>query len=295
MSTPKARRFDLSPDNFIAGIAGQMTADELGLYWLICLLIYSNGGPVEYDEARFSAMLRNTHWRTIRKASEQLQKLGKIDVRDGHVMAKGCSEPIQEAVNRVARAIENGGKGGRPPSKNNEIEKPDGFDAEKLARVAPSPSPPPPSEDKSSLRSDLGASQAKAASKRERKALSALPDDCPTQEDRDAALAFWRDHGREDLCARLSDEVEAFRAHHAARGNRMADWSAAWRTWRGNAMKFNKVPTNGARYPTHNGKGGNHAAHLEALADLARQDDGRSQSVSRPGELALADHSDGWT
>lgn len=295
MGAPKARRFDLSPDNFIAGIAGQMTADELGLYWLICLLIYSNGGPVEYDEARFSLMLRNTHWRTIRKASEQLQKLGKITVRDGHVMAKGCSEPLQEAVNRVSRAIENGGKGGRPRREFNDLEKPDGFGGEKLARVAPSSPPSPPPEDKSSLRSDLDTSQAKVPTKRERRVLTALPDVCPTQADRDAAIAFWRDHGREDLCARLAVEAEAFRDHHAGQGTRMADWSAAWRTWRGNAMRFNKRPNNGARHPTHNGKGGNHAAHLEALADLAREDDGRSQSVSRPGELALADHSDGWS
>jgi len=69
-----------------------------------------------------------------------------------------------------------------------------------------------------------------------------LPDDCPNQTDRDAAVEYWRDRGREDLCARLGDEVDAFRKHNRGKGDGMADWSAAWRTWRGNALKFNRAP-----------------------------------------------------
>lgn len=93
---------------------------------------------------------------------------------------------------------------------------------------------------------DLGpikASQAKPPQpKRERKVQTSLPDDCPTEADRNAAAQFWRDRGRGDLCARLGDEVEAFRAHHAAHGSRMADWGAAWRTWYGNAVRFQQKP-----------------------------------------------------
>lgn len=104
----------------------------------------------------------------------------------------------------------------------------------------PTTSSPSSSAEESSLRSDIGASAGKP--KRERKVLSSLPDDCPNQTDRDAAVEYWRDRGREDLCARLGDEVEAFRNHHRGKGDRMADWSAAWRTWRGNALKFNRAP-----------------------------------------------------
>ena len=162
--THKPRRFDLAPDNFIAGIAGQLTAPELGLYWLICLLIYSHGGPVDYDEKRFGKLLSGTHWRVIQNASKRLQELGKIVVNDGQVMAKGCARPLQEASMRVARALENGSKGGRPPNQNNNISEPDGLQDEKLARVAPSPSPPPSSpEDTSSLRSDNSANAVPAS------------------------------------------------------------------------------------------------------------------------------------
>jgi uncharacterized protein YdaU (DUF1376 family) len=48
MSGPKIRRVDFSPDEYIAGVNG-MRAEEQGVYWMICALIYSRGEPVEND------------------------------------------------------------------------------------------------------------------------------------------------------------------------------------------------------------------------------------------------------
>lgn len=50
----------------------------------------------------------------------------------------------------------------------------------------------------------------------------------------------------------------AFCDHHRSRGNSMADWAAAWRTWVRNEVKFNRGrPTNEAnRNGTAAGKGG---------------------------------------
>ena len=138
--TNKPRRVDLSPDNFIAGIAGQMNATELGVYWMVCLLIYSHGGPAVCDEDRLCKLLPGTHWRTVRTALERLHEMGKITSRDGHTMAKGCSGPLEEASKRIARAHDNGSKGGRPNRNINALEKPDGLQTEKL----PAPSLPPP-------------------------------------------------------------------------------------------------------------------------------------------------------
>jgi len=39
--------------------------------------------------------------------------------------------------------------------------------------------------------------------------------------------------------ARLEREVQRFRDHHISKGSLMADWSAAWRTWVGNYLKWN--------------------------------------------------------
>ena len=142
--THKPRRFDLSPDNFIAGVAGQLSAEELGVYWLICLLIYSHCGEIEYDEQRLVKLLPGTHWRNIRAASQRLQQLGKIEVSDGHVMAKGCEAPLQEAITRVSNAVQHGRTGGRPIRESKDLSEADGLNSEKLARDAPSPSPSPP-------------------------------------------------------------------------------------------------------------------------------------------------------
>jgi hypothetical protein len=37
-------------------------------------------------------------------------------------------------------------------------------------------------------------------------------------------------------------ETENFRDHHRAKGSAMKDWTAAWRTWMRNAVKFGRVP-----------------------------------------------------
>ena len=42
----------------------------------------------------------------------------------------------------------------------------------------------------------------------------------------------------EELGVSVAAELERFRDHHAARGNSMIDWQAAWRTWVRNARDF---------------------------------------------------------
>ena len=38
----------------------------------------------------------------------------------------------------------------------------------------------------------------------------------------------------------IANQVEAFRDYHRGKGNKMADWSAAWRTWWNNG--YHKIP-----------------------------------------------------
>jgi len=44
----------------------------------------------------------------------------------------------------------------------------------------------------------------------------------------------------------VSDELERFKDFHRGKGNVMADWQAAWRTWVGNAVKFAKGSNHGS-------------------------------------------------
>lgn len=66
-----------------------------------------------------------------------------------------------------------------------------------------------------------------------------LPDDfCLTEKLQSNAETFWQGKGRNDLDA--AEQFEEFRNHHTAHGKKMASWDAAWKTWYGNAVKFNK-------------------------------------------------------
>lgn len=72
-----------------------------------------------------------------------------------------------------------------------------------------------------------------------------LPDDATlTPELAAAAIAYWQPLQRFDLDP--DDEFGKFAAYHRSRGNTMLDWSAAWKTWYCNAVKYNHP----ARTPT---------------------------------------------
>lgn len=57
----------------------------------------------------------------------------------------------------------------------------------------------------------------------------ALPDDFAPN--LDAAVAYWRKRGREDLVPLADEEATTFRAHYRKTGKEWKDWDAAWRSW----------------------------------------------------------------
>ncbi|MBF0335302.1 MAG: DUF1376 domain-containing protein [Alphaproteobacteria bacterium] len=130
----KPRRIDFSPDELIAGITGKLDPLEFGVFWMICTLIYSNGGPIANDEAWISRIFRKTNPRTIRAAIDRLIEAGKIErTGTGELMVKRCRTELESALKRMRNAAENGAKGGRPQSKNNDLGKPTGCSDQKLS------------------------------------------------------------------------------------------------------------------------------------------------------------------
>lgn len=67
-----------------------------------------------------------------------------------------------------------------------------------------------------------------------------MPPDCPSNDDRQNAFAYWKEKRRSDLIGNIETIVEQFRAHHEARGTKMVNWSAAWRTWYVNQVQFSR-------------------------------------------------------
>jgi hypothetical protein len=62
-----------------------------------------------------------------------------------------------------------------------------------------------------------------------------LPEDW-VPSDRNLADAESRNFTRQEIDA----NAEQFRNHHISKGSRFRDWDAAWRTWLGNARKFER-------------------------------------------------------
>ena len=88
----------------------------------------------------------------------------------------------------------------------------------------------------SSLRSDVVPAPAPAPKPKRSRARSALPDDWQL-DDQDIAYAISRGFGE----VTLDQMARAFSNYHRGRGNLMADWHAAWRTWCENEIKFQQT------------------------------------------------------
>lgn len=224
-----------------------LTREQHGAYVLLLMAYWRRGGPLPDDDARLAAIVKASagEWRRLKPILTEF-----FEVLDGQWRQKRADKELAKANAMTNAKAEAGRKGAErrwhndTPANGTAMAEPSSCHRQTDAPI------PLPSPIQSFLRNDIGASQAKAVSpKRERRVLSDLPDDCPSQTDREAAAGYWRDRGREDLCARLGDEADAFRDHHRSRASRMADWPATWRTWYRNAVKFNAM----ARPPQSSG------------------------------------------
>lgn len=125
----KVRKVDYRPDEYIAGVGGQLTAKEQGVYWMICTLVMSKNGPIDDDEERIGHLtkLRPSE---ARKVIDRLVSLDKISRIDGKLSQNRAEFETEKAQKRIETYTENGKKGGRPPNNNNELDKPTGFEKE---------------------------------------------------------------------------------------------------------------------------------------------------------------------
>lgn len=124
MST-KVHRVDWRADNFLVGTS-MLGPTEGWLYTVVINLIYSHGEAIDADIAWLSHITR-MHGNAVRAALKRLADLGKVWEKDGKLMAKRCENELETARKRMRSASENGGKGGRPSNKNNEVDKPNGL------------------------------------------------------------------------------------------------------------------------------------------------------------------------
>jgi hypothetical protein len=69
---------------------------------------------------------------------------------------------------------------------------------------------------------------------------SSIPESCPTEHDLAQAQEYFEQAGHLDLAVKVESIAGAFRDHHLSKGSTFKDWSAAWRTWCRNEIKFKR-------------------------------------------------------
>lgn len=135
MSKAKARRVDFYPDEYITGVGGLLTAEQQGVYWMICSLIMSEAGAIEFNDRRLAGLCR-TRPADIRRVVDALVEKGKITRQnDGKLWQKRSQSEVEMSLKRIQTAAENGANGGRPPKKtqeNQDTKKADGSFSGKL-------------------------------------------------------------------------------------------------------------------------------------------------------------------
>lgn len=199
------------------GKTTSLSTEEHGAYLLLIGTYWQRGRALPDDDKFLSltTKLSQKRWRVVRpKISEY------FSISDGLWKHERVENEILRSSERLKSARANGRAGGLAKSKLITITTTNTQERKK----------------ESSLRSDSPNAKAPRPSK------TMIPENCPTVDDQKLAIDYWLRKERPDLVDRLSDEVQAFRAHHRKDGSRMADWSAAWTTWYGNAVRFNKPP-----------------------------------------------------
>lgn len=131
----KVRRVDYSPDEYIGGVGGVLRADEQGVYWMVCTLIMSEGGPIPNDDRRIAGLTR-IRPAEARKIIEKLVRMDKLKLTgEGFLSQKRAQSEVERSANRIQIATENGAKGGRPKQKDKQDQREpeaDGYSPAKL-------------------------------------------------------------------------------------------------------------------------------------------------------------------
>jgi len=126
----KVRRVDYYPDEYIVGVS-RLGFEHQGLYWMVCSLIMSHGGPIPNDP-KWLGKLGGTGAARCRKLIAELVSCGKLTENQGKIGQKRAEIELKNAQKRIETATENGKNGGRPSRKNNALTEPGGFSGEKL-------------------------------------------------------------------------------------------------------------------------------------------------------------------
>lgn len=99
------RSINFSPDEFITGVAGVLTAAEIGAFWVVCSLIYSHGEPIDDDPKRISRIAGCRPAEFCRLRDSLLAKHKLFRGLDGRLSNRRAMVEIRRAEHRMTVAL----------------------------------------------------------------------------------------------------------------------------------------------------------------------------------------------
>ena len=225
--------------NAIAGYMG-LSLEERGAYSTLLDYLYDRRAPLP-DNMRLLAGYMDVSVRKAESVVDSLLRKGKLYRReDGTISNRRFEKEAENDARTSDLMAEIGSKGGRKSAEskknNNEIS---GHSQRAVDGCSSYPEPQLELEPESKKKQNPSPKAPGKAVK------SSIPDDFPHPAAKAAAVLHWQKKGRPDLAAAVEDQAAQFRDHHAARGGKMLDWDAAWRTWIRNALEFTRPPRSG--------------------------------------------------
>lgn len=285
----KIRRVDFSPDEWLAGTR-MLSAEERGLYWDCCALIYSHGRPIADDDEWLKRALAVDvrTWRRVRARLIETRKLSVVDLDGQPHLTNGRAE---REIGRANGRIEHASRGGKAKAEKAaaEQDRPNfGATSAGSSGEVPAKSGPVSSE----IKDLASANHQPSTTNQEEVTTTESVTTAPRSDDGDAApkrdargsrlphewrpddeLRQWTiDHIAEKRSGvSAGHELEKFRdywrAQPGAKG-RKSDWSATWRNWIRNAIKF-EGKGNGSIYRQGGGQPKRRSAAANAAAFIA--------------------------
>jgi len=210
------------PSDFLGGTSGLSPA-ERGVYITLLCLIYEADSPIKRDDSRLARCCGAPKAAFIR-ILDGLVAQGKITQNGDLISNKRAEKAIVDRTNRTQIATHAANQ--RWSAQTEKTKQKQGlFDAAALPEQCLS--------DASQSQSQNIKTEPIGSAKKRRKPEIEIPEDW-VPNDRNVSDATDRGFSQMEI----DHEADRFRNHHLSKQSRFRDWDAAWRTWLGNARKF---------------------------------------------------------
>lgn len=281
---------------FVQGTMG-LSLEEKGAYSLCLDLIYSNGGPIK-DDARWLSGVCGVSIRKWTALRASLIERGKLHAENGYLMNPRAEKEIAALVVEHDFSVKNGSKGGRSRAETsakpkydgaeNNVDQSENKDLQQATRLEEIREEEIRKEEVSpSLRAETPPAIPAPRPKPEKSQGTRWQDGAkvPFEWEEDARGAC-RDSGLDPPDFRIEiGKFERYWPAKAGAAGRKANWKMTFINW---IIKAAEDAANRSKTGKKSGASTAHQRHLEGLAMLAGDENGRPEDIPRSGQLALA-------